>query len=68
MHRGDEAFQRALLIQRAPTLLKAVLTAAQVFAVMSEMDGEFDREAGRDMLSVMKAALYLLDDELVSLG
>lgn len=61
---GDEqeALLRAILIAKAPTLLKAVRGAALVFSGMLQYGNERERATGADMLPIMQNALYLLDN------
>ena len=68
VHGGEKAFRRSLPLQRAPALLGVVRTAAGVFALMSESGKEFERSVALDLLPLMQAALYLLDEEADSPG
>jgi len=66
VHGGDEkAFNRALLLQRAPSLLEAVRAAKTVFALVGDGQLELDSATALELLPVFEATLELLDDQAI---
>jgi len=59
----DKAFNRALLLQRAPGLLEAVRAARTVFALVADGQLELDPATAVELLPVLEATLKLLDDQ-----
>jgi len=63
VHGGEEkAFNRALLLQREPSLLEAVRSAKKVFALVADGQLELDSATALELLCALEAALELLDD------
>jgi len=64
VHGEDEqAFKRALLLQRAPSLLEAVRGAEQVFRLVADGQLELDPATASELLPSVQATLGLLDDQ-----
>jgi hypothetical protein len=57
----DEAFNCALLLQRAPTLLEPVRAAEHVFRLVADGHLELDPATAMELLPAMQTTLKLLE-------